>query len=137
MSFVTAIASLRTAIEATGLTDTGGDSDSTLLNSSRANFDGAYLIRVETGAGLYRELKLDPEAFSVTISLEIGTTHKTSETFATSQARAALRSQLAVEALISANHNDVINITRTGTATVQIVDRKQVTTQQFVLIYRE
>lgn len=137
MSFATAVASLRTAIEATGLTDTGGDSDSTLINSSRANFDGAYLLRVETGAALYRELKLSPEAFSVTIALEIGTTHKTGETFANAQARAALRSQLAIEALISANHTDVINITRTGTATVQIQDRQQVTTQQFVLIYRE
>lgn len=137
MSFETALTALKTAVEATGLTNTGGDSDSTLLNSSRARFDGAYLFRVETGAALYQELKLSPESFSVVVALEIATTQGTGETFQAAQARAALRSQLAVEALISANHNDVVNITRTGTATVQLVDRQQVTTQQFTLIYRE
>jgi len=137
MSFETALTALKTAVEATGLTNTGGDSDATLLNSSRARFDGAYLFRVETGAALYQELKLSPESFSVVVALEIATTQGTGETFSAAQARAALRSQLAVEALISANHNDVVNITRTGTATVQLVDRQQVTTQQFTLIYRE
>lgn len=137
MSYLTAIASLRTAIESTGLTQVKGTSDNSLVQSSRLDFDGCYLLRIESGASLYQELKLDPEAFSVLLALEIGTVQNTGEEFSTSQARAILRSQKAVEALISANHTDVINITRTGTAIPRVEGRKQVLTQQFTLIYRE
>lgn len=137
MSFSTAIASLRTAIEATGLTQAAGDNDRTLTQSSRKDFDGCYLLRVDSGASLYQELKLDPEAFTVILTMEIGTTQQTDEDFADMQARAVLRSQKAIQALISANHTDVINITRNGTSIVQQTGRKHIISQQFTLIYRE
>ena len=137
MSYATALASVKSAVEATGLTYTAGNSDSTLAGTSRLQYDGCYLIRVESGAALYRELKLSPEAYSVVITLEIGTTLKSSETFESAQARGVLRSQKAIEALISANHTDVINITRTGMSTVLTNDRQQIIAQQFTLIYQE
>lgn len=137
MTFSTAMNSLKTAVEATGLTYTAGTFDSTLQTASRVKYDGAYMFRVESGAALYQELKLSPEAFSVTITLEIGTTLKSGESFEDAQSRALLRSQKAIEALIANNHTDVVNITRTGTSTVLVNDRQQVTLQQFTLIFQE
>ncbi len=135
MSLQTALTSLRTAIESTGLTNEEGD-DQTLFDSSRAEFDGAYLLRVDSAVTLYRELKRSPEAFKVKLAVEIGTEHKHEEDFAACQIRAGHRSTALITALVAANHADVVNIYSEGAGSTRTVERQQVTTHFFQLIFR-
>lgn len=136
MSLTTALASLRTAIEATGLHATEETDNSRLLDMSRGEFDAAYLVRVESAVTLYRELKRSPEAYRCRIAVEIGTTHDHNESFADCQIRAGDRSTAVIAALIAARHTDVINIYSDGTSTAEVADRQHVTTHRFQLIFR-
>jgi hypothetical protein len=72
------ITEVTNALESAGFTNATEPRSNTLLNASRGNFDGSFLLRAETGGEPFPQASLSPRHFKQTITLEIATEIKTS-----------------------------------------------------------
>lgn len=78
MSYTSLLTDINTALAAAGLTPHADPRDSSLTQSGRGNFDGAYLIINETGSQPWAELALSPNHWRARLRLEVATALTTS-----------------------------------------------------------
>lgn len=77
-TFSTFIAEVTSALVSEGFVAASEPRGNTLLNASRGNFDGSFMLRAETGGEPYPQAALSPRHFKQSITLEVATEIKTS-----------------------------------------------------------
>lgn len=78
MSFASFIAALKSSLSTAGLTETADPREESLLTSSRGNFDGSYLLALESSDPWPEAASLTPSHWKGVLRLEIATALTTS-----------------------------------------------------------